>query len=38
MNLLEALSDFMNLNSSMDRLNDAIMKMGQFCASVRKPE
>jgi hypothetical protein len=38
MNLLEALSDFINMNSSMDKLNDAMMKMGQFCASVRKPE
>jgi methylenetetrahydrofolate reductase (NADPH) len=36
--LLELVDAFVNLNGSMDKLNDAMMKMGQFCASVRKPE
>jgi methylenetetrahydrofolate reductase (NADPH) len=36
--LLDLVTAFTNLDGSMDKLNDAMMKMGQFCASVRKPE
>ncbi len=36
--LLELVDSFVRLDGSMDKLNDAMMKMGQFCASVRKPE
>jgi cobalamin-dependent methionine synthase I len=36
--LLDLVDAFVKLDGSMDKLNDAMMKMGQFCASVRKPE
>ena len=36
--LLDLVDAFVKLDGSMDRLNDAMMKMGQFCVSVRKPE
>jgi len=36
--LLELVDAFTKLDGSMDRLNDAMMKMGRFCASTRKPE
>ncbi len=36
--LLDLVDSFVKLDGSMDKLNDAMMKMGQFCASVRKPE
>jgi 5-methyltetrahydrofolate corrinoid/iron sulfur protein methyltransferase len=36
--LLDLVTAFVNLDGSMDKLNDAMTKMGQFCASVRKPE
>jgi len=36
--LLDLVNAFVQLDGSMDKLNDAMMKMGQFCASVRKPE
>jgi len=36
--LLELVDSFTRLDGSMDKLNDAMMKMGQFCASARKPE
>jgi 5,10-methylenetetrahydrofolate reductase len=36
--LLDLVDAFTRLDGSMDKLNDAMTKMGQFCASVRKPE
>ncbi|MGH2272238.1 methylenetetrahydrofolate reductase C-terminal domain-containing protein [Anaerohalosphaeraceae bacterium U12dextr] len=36
--LLDLVDAFAQLDGSMDKLNEAMMKMGQFCASVRKPE
>ena len=36
--LLELINAFAGQDGSADKLNDAMMKMGQFCASVRKPE
>lgn len=35
--LLDLVDSFVKLDGSMDKLNDAMMKMGQFCASVKKP-